>query len=225
MEIDKNQEENHKKLTNRKTTLFSTRLSTWANVVAKKLKPEIEKLTLTFFLKSSRPDKRLMVLLKKNLFYWIEHLFALKKKANKALPSKTLIKKVANINSVIAPILTPSINITHLDQNKENLASIFGLYRIKSNKKWTKYPVCSVSRWIRTLETLEDVISKIASEALGQSSNMWPNSAFWLVLQGVKRIEFVEMSMIFAVRLSNIKQIPKVIFFLCEMHMIVAFFA
>lgn len=93
-EIDKDQEENQERLSNRKTAPFSTRPSTWANFAAKKPKPEVEKPTLASPLKGSRPDERLMVRLGKDSPHRAEHQFALQKNANAALPSKTVIGKL-----------------------------------------------------------------------------------------------------------------------------------
>ena len=93
------------------------------------------------------------------------------------MPSKTVIGKVAYINSGITLISAPGITIAQLEENKETLARIFGKCRAERNKKWAKYLVRWVPRWIRTLETLEDMRSEIASEASQQSCNMEPEWA------------------------------------------------
>ena len=46
--------------------------------------------------------------------------------------------------------------------------------------------------------------------------------ARWLILQGVEEESLVEASMIFAARPSNIQRIPKFIYLLGKMHLIVA---
>lgn len=163
-----------------------------------------------------------MVRLRKNSPHRAEHPFVLQKKANAALPSKTVIGKVAHINSGIALIPAPGTNIAQLEEYKATLARIFGACCAKGNEKWAKYLVRGFPRRIRTLETLEKVTSEIAAEAFEQSCNMQPEWARWLIPQGVEEEDLVEASMIFAVRSSNIQEIPKVISLLGEMHVIVA---
>ncbi len=69
---------------------------------------------------------------------------------------------------------------------------------------------------------LEDVTIEIAHEIFQQSCNMQLEWAQWLIPQGVEEENLMEASMIFAFRLSNIQRIPKVIFLLGKMHVIVA---
>lgn len=166
-----------------------------------------------------------MVRLGKDSPHRTEHPFVLQKKANAALPSKTVIGKVAHINSGIALILAPGTTIAQLEEHKDTLARIFGACCAKRNEKWAKYLVRGVPRRIRTLETLEDVTPEIAAEAFQQSCNMQPEWAQWLISQGVEEEDLVEASMIFAVRPSNIQRIPKVISLLGEMYVIVALLA
>ena len=91
-----------------------------------------------------------MVCLGKNSPHRAEHPFLLQKKANAALPSKTVIGKVAHINSGIALIPTPGTTIAQLEEHKKTLARIFGAYHAKKNEKWAKYLVRGVPRRIRT---------------------------------------------------------------------------
>lgn len=224
-EKDKEQEEGQEILSIGKTAQPSNSSNTWANVAAKKAKPEIRKPTLVSPLKGSRLDERLMVRLGKDSPHRAEHPFVLQKKANAALPSKTVIGKVAHINSGIALILAPGTTIAQLEEHKDTLARIFGACCAERNEKWAKYLVRGVPRRIRTLETLEDVTPEIAAEAFQQSCNMQPEWAQWLIPQGVEEEDLVEASMIFAVRPSNIQRIPKVISLLGEMYVIVALLA
>lgn len=76
-EINGDQEEDQERPSNRRATPFCTRPSTWADVAAKKPKPEVRKPTLASPLKGSRPDERLMVRLGKDSPHRAEHLFAL----------------------------------------------------------------------------------------------------------------------------------------------------
>lgn len=221
-EKDKEQEEGQETLSTGEAAQPSNSSNTWANVAAKKAKPEVGKPTLASPLKGSRPDERLMVRLGKDSPHRAEHPFVLQKKANAALPSQTVIGKVAHINSGIALIPAPGTTIAQLEEHKETLARIFGACRAERNEKWAKYLVRGVPRRIRTLETLEDVTPEIAAEAFQQSCNMQPEWARWLIPQGVEEEDLVEASMIFAVRPSNIQRIPKVISLLGEMHVIVA---
>ena len=145
----------------------------------------------------------------------------LQKKANAVLPSKTVISKVAHINSGIALIPVLGTNIAKLKENKKTLARIFGLWRAGRNKKWAKYLVRGIPRQTRTLETLEDVKPEIAAEPFQQSCNMQPEWARWLIPQGIEEENLVEASVIFAVRLSNIQRIPKVISLFGEINVIV----
>ena len=115
-------------------------------------------------LKGARPDERLMVRLGKDSPHRAEYPFVLQKKANKVLPSKTVIGKVAYVNSRIALILAPSRTIAKLEENKETLACIFGVFCAERNEKWAKYLLRGVPRRIQTLETLEDVALEIATE-------------------------------------------------------------
>lgn len=224
-EKDKEQEEGQEILSIGKAAQPSNSSNTWANVAAKKAKPEIRKPTLVSPLKGSRPDERLMVRLGKDSPHRAEHPFVLQKKANAALPSKTVIGKVAHINSGIALILAPGTTIAQLEEHKDTLARIFGACCAERNEKWAKYLVRGVPRRIRTLETLEDVTPEIAAAAFQQSCNMQPEWARWLIPQGVEEEDLVEASMIFAVRPSNIQRIPKVISLLGEMYVIVALLA
>ena len=221
-EKDKEQEESQEVHSTGEAAQPSKSPNPWANVAAKKANPEIGKPTLAAPLKGVRPDERLMVRLGKDSPHRTEHPFVLQKKANAVLPSKTVIGKVAHINSGIALIPAPGTTIAQLKEHKETLARIFGACRAERNEKWAKYLVRGVPRRIRTLETLEDVTPEIAAEAFQQSCNMQPEWARWLIPQGVEEEDLVEVSMIFAVRPSNIQRIPKVISFLSEMHVIVA---
>lgn len=75
-----------------------------------------------------------MVRLGKNSSYRAKHVFVLQKKANAVLLSKTIIDKVAYINSGIALIPTPSTTIAQLEEHKETLACIFGACRAKKRE-------------------------------------------------------------------------------------------
>lgn len=224
-EINNDHEENRETTSDIGVPPFSTKPMSWANVAAKNSKPGVGKPTLASPLKGSRPDKKLMVRLGKNSPHQTEHSFALQKKANSALLSKTVIGKVAHINSGIALIPVPGTTIAQLKEHKETLARIFGACCAERKKKWAKYLVRGVPRCIQTLETLEDVTPEIAAEAFEQSCNMRPEWARWIVSQDGEEKELVEASMTFAVRPSNIRRIPKVISLLGEMHIIVALLA
>ena len=197
---NKEQEEGQKILSTGEAAQSSNSSNTWANVAAKKAKPEIRKPTLASPLKGSRPDERLMMRLGKNSSHQAEHPFVLQKKANAALPSKTVIGKVAHINSGIALIPTLGTNIAQLEEHKEILSRIFGTCCAKRNEKWAKYLVRGVLRWIRTLETLEEVTSEIAAEAFQQSCNMQLEWARRRIPQGVEEEDLVEASMIFTIK-------------------------
>lgn len=75
-----------------------------------------------------------MVRLGKDSSHRAEHPFVLQKKANAALLSKTIIDKVAYINSGIASIPTPSTTLAQLEEHKETLARIFGACRAKKRE-------------------------------------------------------------------------------------------
>lgn len=85
-----------KNTTQHKETLpTSANPDTWAKVAAQKGKPEAERPTLSYPLKRARPDERLMVRLGPESPHRAEHPFVLQKKANAALPNKTVVGKVA----------------------------------------------------------------------------------------------------------------------------------
>ena len=81
------------------------------------------------------------------------------------MPSKTVISKVANINSGIALIPALGTTIARLEKNKETLTRILGKCPAERNEKWGKYLVRGVLQRIQTLEKLKDVTPGIASEA------------------------------------------------------------
>lgn len=83
-EKDKEQEEGQEILSTGEVAQPSNSSNTWANVAAKKAKPEIGKPTLVSPLKGSRPDERLMVRLGKDSPHRAEHSFVLQQKANAA---------------------------------------------------------------------------------------------------------------------------------------------
>ncbi len=106
-EKDKEQEKSQKILSTDEAAQPSKNLNTLANFAVRKAKPEIGKPTLASLLKKARPNERLMVCFRKNSSHRAEHPFVLQKKANEVLPSKTVIGKVANINSGIALVPAP----------------------------------------------------------------------------------------------------------------------
>lgn len=90
------------------------------------------------------------------------------KKANTALLSKIVIRKVVHISLGIVQIPALSTPIAWLKEYKETLTRIFSVYYTKRNKKWAKYLVHRVPSRI----LLKDVMPKIAAKVFEQFYNI-----------------------------------------------------
>ncbi len=82
-----------------------------------------------------RIDSTLMIRLRENSPHRNEHPFILQKEANFMLPPNVIIGKVANINSGLALILSPSTNLEQLEENADWLAQALGACRAERNEK------------------------------------------------------------------------------------------
>lgn len=68
--------------------------------------------------------------------------------------------------------------IQQLEKYNKKLVQVFETYQVEENKKWLKYLVSKVSRQIMMLNSLANIISKIAKEAFEIFCNIninWSN--------------------------------------------------
>ncbi len=136
-----------------------------------------------------------------------------------------MIGKIAHIRSGLALMPVLGTTIAQLEEYSEIIARCFGSCRAERNEKWAKYLVKNVSLRIRPMNEMVEMTPTISADAFEQSCNMKPEWARWLISQGIMEEELVKASIIFAVSLSNIHTVSKVISLLGAMHVIVAFFS
>lgn len=108
------------------------------------------------------------------MLYKGEQLFFLQIKANLVLLVKIHIEKITYINLGIFLIPASRTSIGQLWEYRLRLTQTFKSCRIEKNEKWAKYLLHGVSKKIKTLKRLIDIIVEMIKQVFKMSCNIKP---------------------------------------------------